>query len=505
MNYLLRKFDDKILVLGTSLIAILFGLVLFATYNSLFLADGYIFLQYAKNIATGNGWVFNPGEISFGTSSVIWTLALVPLYKLFSQDEQFVRAAVFLGLVFYCLHLYYFFNILQVFGKDKFIVRTLFLVYALFPFNGFFTAMSVMETGLYLFLFFFIINNLTKNNNSTLPNLFLGTLIALLFLTRVEGIFLLIAVCIVNILRKKIRITFLVMVGFVLASIPWFSFIYIHSGRFIPTSGGGRLWGYLSSTLPSLSLNDYVLSSIFQKIAFIPEVISTQFINHPVVLFSCLVPYLFILAAYFYILVSKRGNANEFQITTILTTYCTFNLFAYLIFQPLIFQRYLVTFLPVAVIFSLIVIPSKIATPAKFKLSLISVGLVFVIASNIVGVRYYQIGAQLNQAVISLFQELDRTTQDPCRISAEPLGIAGYFTKCYVIDQGGLINPEIWDVWLDHGGSFGGNIEYSIAQKADYLVLPSTSLPPEYKNQFQLVVLQQELGWAAFEKGSDVP
>ena len=29
-----------------------------------------------------------------------------------------------------------------------------------------------------------------------------------------------------------------------------------------------------------------------------------------------------------------------------------------------------------------------------------------------------------------------------CRLAAEPLGYAGYFTPCYVIDLGGLLDPE---------------------------------------------------------------
>jgi len=34
--------------------------------------DAYIFKRYAENIAAGNGYSFNPGEVSFGGTSVIW-------------------------------------------------------------------------------------------------------------------------------------------------------------------------------------------------------------------------------------------------------------------------------------------------------------------------------------------------------------------------------------------------------------------------------------------------
>jgi arabinofuranosyltransferase len=38
--------------------------------------DAYIYLKYAQNIATGNGWSFNPGEPSYGTTSPLWTLLI---------------------------------------------------------------------------------------------------------------------------------------------------------------------------------------------------------------------------------------------------------------------------------------------------------------------------------------------------------------------------------------------------------------------------------------------
>src|SRR3712207_1088598 len=40
------------------------------------LDDGYIFFVYARNLAQGHGWSFNPGVTSFGASSITWTLLL---------------------------------------------------------------------------------------------------------------------------------------------------------------------------------------------------------------------------------------------------------------------------------------------------------------------------------------------------------------------------------------------------------------------------------------------
>ncbi len=45
--------------------------------------DSYIFFSYAKNIADGNGYVFNVGERINATTSPLYTLLLAVLYKLF--------------------------------------------------------------------------------------------------------------------------------------------------------------------------------------------------------------------------------------------------------------------------------------------------------------------------------------------------------------------------------------------------------------------------------------
>jgi hypothetical protein len=45
--------------------------------------DAYIFKRYAENIAAGNGYSFNPGEVSFGGTSLLWPVVMAGLMKLF--------------------------------------------------------------------------------------------------------------------------------------------------------------------------------------------------------------------------------------------------------------------------------------------------------------------------------------------------------------------------------------------------------------------------------------
>src|SRR5690348_13183272 len=43
------------------------------------LDDSYIHLQFARNLATGHGWSFNPGEPTPGATSPLWVALLAAL------------------------------------------------------------------------------------------------------------------------------------------------------------------------------------------------------------------------------------------------------------------------------------------------------------------------------------------------------------------------------------------------------------------------------------------
>lgn len=48
--------------------------------------DAYITIRYARNVATGVGFVFNPGEHVLGTTTPLWTLILAAAYRLGAHD-----------------------------------------------------------------------------------------------------------------------------------------------------------------------------------------------------------------------------------------------------------------------------------------------------------------------------------------------------------------------------------------------------------------------------------
>ena len=57
-------------------VALLVGLML--PLRGGFTDDGFIHVQYARNLMTRGEYSFNPGETSFGTTSPLWVMASPP-------------------------------------------------------------------------------------------------------------------------------------------------------------------------------------------------------------------------------------------------------------------------------------------------------------------------------------------------------------------------------------------------------------------------------------------
>ncbi|MCK4775853.1 MAG: hypothetical protein KAT30_13740, partial [Candidatus Krumholzibacteria bacterium] len=55
-----------------------------------FTDDGFIHIQYANNIIERGEYSFNPGEISFGTTSPLWVMALAALGTLTGGGESLI-------------------------------------------------------------------------------------------------------------------------------------------------------------------------------------------------------------------------------------------------------------------------------------------------------------------------------------------------------------------------------------------------------------------------------
>ena len=76
-------------LLGIGAAMILFLAFLFPLRDG-FTDDGFIHVQYAHNLITRGEYSFNPGEVSFGTTSPLWVMELAAIGRFFHNKEALI-------------------------------------------------------------------------------------------------------------------------------------------------------------------------------------------------------------------------------------------------------------------------------------------------------------------------------------------------------------------------------------------------------------------------------
>jgi arabinofuranosyltransferase len=229
----MKKIDySALLLLAPILIVMYFGYV----WQGYQLDDALIYLRYIKNIHEGHGLVYNPGERFNGLTSPLFTFVIL-LTSFFYGNLQLVSVAI---SVLFLLATAYFSA--KLFARSRY--GELITIILIVSFKYFYTTIG-METTLFLFLI--VLSLYLYKSNS---DYFVITL-ALLVITRSEGIFLAAPICIDYLIRhKKIpKLSYLVS-GLVILALP-FIFNKWYYGDFLAVTGSAKIgqgksgfWGY---------------------------------------------------------------------------------------------------------------------------------------------------------------------------------------------------------------------------------------------------------------------
>lgn len=120
------------------------------------LDDSWIHLQIARNLAGGQGWSFNPGELTGGATSPLWILLIAPLFYLGGDVTVWVKA---LGAVLFIADVLLAAHVAGLATGDRRVGLAAGALAALQP-ALIWTAFSGMETALYLLLFLLSLRSL---------------------------------------------------------------------------------------------------------------------------------------------------------------------------------------------------------------------------------------------------------------------------------------------------------------------------------------------------------
>lgn len=216
--------------------------------------DTYIYLQYGKNIANGEGFSFNPGTPSYGITGPLWALLIAAGTAL--HLDPYVAAKT-LDLFFACVALLVLYLVAFLILRDK---RYAFLAATLFAFDAWFLRWtgSGMEASLAVLLAL-LCTLYVYRNEYALASVVCG----ILSLVRPEGALLFVVLQVDNFINStnrwaSFRSTLRSVGVFAAITLPWVVFSYIHFGTIIPNTvaaktSAGMSWSEFSFVATSVA------------------------------------------------------------------------------------------------------------------------------------------------------------------------------------------------------------------------------------------------------------
>ncbi len=235
------------------------------------LDDSWIFWVFARNLATGHGFSFNPGQPVLGTTSILWVLVLAGSY-LVTHGVVFISK--FWGVVFFLSAVLLTYRICLFHTRSKKVACLAVLTFALAP-SLIFGALSGMETSLATFLVCLTLFFHLKERGKSRKIFFAPLFGALCFAARPELISLYPLLLLHGSLfpsegegGRSVPVIIRKLIIFALFLCPVFVLSFSVSGHALPNTlaakalDSGLLWAIgnfnLEEILVSLSLNPFV-------------------------------------------------------------------------------------------------------------------------------------------------------------------------------------------------------------------------------------------------------
>lgn len=417
------------------------------------LDDAYIHFRYASNLADGAGFSFNNGEPSFGTTSPLWVILLASLINRV-DPVWLARVISYVSLVAVMIFASLF--VKESRGKElapdpgvnfsenrqeSHLLGYASLAALLVLFSGNFSwiAYSGMESALWAALTMAAIYFSIREKPAWLGYIFLG----LAVLCRFEAVLFIPIVLAWQFLRTKGRLKiFAGALAAVLIGCSFYIYAYFRIGEFFPTTMAGKLASDLFNSGMSIK-GGWVflvrhLHYLYAAEPFALLGLSLVMIGSLIWLFSGAPkkreigrPGMLALFAFFIFIFHDQF----FRSTAVITPYQN--------------MRYQALFFPALAIGVIIVLVQLLGLLKNSRLRAVPVALVLIILIGSIywgGWKWNKLYAgqcrHIGDVHIAAAKWARDITNKDARIACFDIGSLGYFSDRYVIDLGGLIDPE---------------------------------------------------------------
>ncbi len=216
-----------------------------------FTDDGFIHVQYARNLMTRGEYSFNAGETSFGTTSPLWVIALAAAVRPFHTDDAFVHASRALSWACAFAALVALQHLLVALGASR---RVAVLGALAFAADAWFVRWSAlaMESSLATFAAVVMLLASVRAYDDRRGAMRFGAAAALGALVRPE-MYLALPVLVAGALTVRPRPSRgWVVAGLATAAVllaPWLLFAKWHIGSFLPNTAGAKSGGFVANPI----------------------------------------------------------------------------------------------------------------------------------------------------------------------------------------------------------------------------------------------------------------
>jgi len=392
-----------------------------------FTDDGFIHIQYARNLMTRGGYSFNPGETSFGTTSPLWVMVLAAIGRVSDGAVSLIDTSRVLSWLAAIASVWALHRVLVVLGASR---LTAILGAIAFGTDVWLVRWSAlgMESSLAAFMAVLMVGTSLRAYDDRAASAAFGAVVAIGALVRPE-LYLAMPVFVAGALLRRPRPSVAVVMTAVavMAALggPWLLFAKLHIGSFLPNTAGAKSGGWNPD--PVVMIHRFLVPA---KI-----IAGSQGVAAVAILAD---------------LVVSRGRAfvltSRYRFAALWVVALPF---AYVVADIQILSRYLLLVTPAVCVAGWMSLQSIWRSSApRVRVAAMTGALVIALAAS--GAVYARVilppsrafSRDLQVNMVGLAQFLHDHAAPGEVVAAADIGYLAYYSGCRVLDLGGLVEPE---------------------------------------------------------------
>jgi hypothetical protein len=392
-----------------------------------FTDDGFIHVQYARNLMTRGEYSFNPGETSFGTTSPLWVMALAVVARPFGADHALVTAGQTLSWLAALAAVLVFHHVMLLLGAPR---RTAILGSVAFAADVWLVRWGAlgMESSLAACMAALMVGASVRACDDRRAAAAFGAVVAVGALVRPE-LYLAMPVYVFAAMTRRprpaVRVVLTAVLFMAVLVGPWLLFAKLHIGSFLPNTAGAKSGGFIADPV------------VLAKKLFIPAkiLVSSQLVALVAMLLD--------------LVVSRRRAfilSSPFRFAALWMLALPV---AYVLDDIQVLSRYLLLITPAVCVGGWMSLQSlwRASSP---RVHTVGMACALMIALALNGIVYARVvippsrafSEDLQVNMVGLARYLHDHSQPGEVVAAADIGYLAFYSGCRVLDLGGLVEPE---------------------------------------------------------------